>query len=144
MWCVSHCLLCCALVILSLISWSGHLHVQQQKRLSVFHSVTTPQFLLTSSHSVLLSVTELVAEGVDMSFLLHCWKLSCQVKEWYVKLAVCRPSKENGVAGSEKKKIGFCIMQKLLETSYAVRANQSLIYNVYILINFVSFSSLGI
>lgn len=80
-----------------------------------------------------------------MSFLLHCWKLSCQVKEWYVKLAVCRPSKENGIAGSEKKKIGFCIM---VETSgnllYCESKSHSLIYNVYILINFVSFSSLGV
>lgn len=65
---------------------------------------------------MLLSVTELVAEGVDMSFLLQC----CQVKEWYVKLAVYRPSKGNGIAGSEKKKIGFCIMVEISETCYAV------------------------
>ena len=94
---------------------------------------------------MLLSVTELVPEGVDMSFVLQCWKLRCQVKEWYVKLAVCRPSKGNGVAGSEKKKIGFCIMVKAFENLlYCERKSQSLIYSVCILINFVTFSSLGV
>jgi hypothetical protein len=94
---------------------------------------------------VLLSVTELVAEGVDMSYLLHCWKLSCQVKEWYVKFTVFRPSKGNDVAGSEKKKIGFCIVVETFGNLLCCESKlQSLIYNVYILINFVSFSSLSV
>ena len=80
---------------------------------------------------MLLSVTELLAEGVDMSFLLHCWKLSYQVEEWYVKLAVSRPSEGNGITGSEKKKIGFCIMVETFGNPLCCESkSQSLIYSV--------------
>jgi hypothetical protein len=54
-------------------------------------------------------------------------------------LAECEPSKGSGLAGSEKKKIGFCIMVETFGNLLCCGSkSQSLIYSVYILINFVS------